>query len=246
MGMLAFAYPPRAATWSGLRVIPAVPRAADPGTGPRRAGERADGDLAERPATAAVPSLDELPDRAVVRPGERGDHGQREFLARAYTSPVTSGSCSATWSATGTVGAAWLLARVSRGRIRPPVGLARSPAPGPSRASASSCPCRSPPLAFHGSQLAEAKVGVLSAAMCASVLGWVVSGLPRSAETATAPRPARHRRDHHRPPAVPGRSSSTITCAARTRRGHARGSGDANAALRPGRTGGPRAAGRRR
>jgi protein-disulfide isomerase len=29
-------------------------------------------------------------------------------------------------------------------------------------------------LAFHGSQLAEAKVGVLSAALCASALGWVV------------------------------------------------------------------------
>ena len=29
-------------------------------------------------------------------------------------------------------------------------------------------------LAFHGSQLAEAKVGILSAAVCASALGWVV------------------------------------------------------------------------
>jgi len=36
-------------------------------------------------------SLDELPDRAVVRPGERWDHGQRSFLARACTSPVTLG-----------------------------------------------------------------------------------------------------------------------------------------------------------
>jgi protein-disulfide isomerase len=29
-------------------------------------------------------------------------------------------------------------------------------------------------LAFHGSQLAEAKVGIVSAAVCASALGWVV------------------------------------------------------------------------
>ena len=29
-------------------------------------------------------------------------------------------------------------------------------------------------LAFHGAQLAGAKVGILSAALCASVLGWAV------------------------------------------------------------------------
>ena len=43
-------------------------------------------------------------------------------------------------------------------------------------------------LAFHGSLLAEAKVGVLSAALCASVLGWAVFRL-----TALLPEPLRAR-----------------------------------------------------
>ena len=43
-------------------------------------------------------------------------------------------------------------------------------------------------LAFHGSLLAEAKVGVLSAALCASLLGWAVFRL-----TALLPEPLRAR-----------------------------------------------------
>ncbi len=48
------------------------------------------------------------------------------FLARAYTSPVTLGILLGyvAGKPVGTVGAAWLLSRVSRGRIRPPVGWA--------------------------------------------------------------------------------------------------------------------------
>ena len=48
------------------------------------------------------------------------------FLARAFTSPVTLGILLGyvVGKPVGTVGAAWLLTRVSRGRIRPPVGWA--------------------------------------------------------------------------------------------------------------------------
>ena len=48
------------------------------------------------------------------------------FLARAYTSPVTLGILLGyvAGKPAGTVGAAWLLTRVSRGAIRPPVGWA--------------------------------------------------------------------------------------------------------------------------
>ena len=98
------------------------------------------------------------------------------FLARAYTSPVTLGILLGyvVGKPAGTVGAAWLLARVSRGRIRPPVGWAAVTGAGAIAGIGFIVSLLIASLAFHGSQLAEAKVGVLSAAVCASVLGWVV------------------------------------------------------------------------
>ena len=47
------------------------------------------------------------------------------FLARAHTSPVTLGIMFGyvIGKPVGTVGAAWLLTRISRGAIRPPVGI---------------------------------------------------------------------------------------------------------------------------
>src|SRR6266568_7829768 len=97
------------------------------------------------------------------------------FLARAYTSPVTLGILLGyvVGKPAGTVGAAWLLTRLSRGAIRPPVGWAAGTVAGigfiVSLLIAS--------LAFSGNQLAEAKVGILSAALCASALSWAVSRL---------------------------------------------------------------------
>jgi len=71
-------------------------------------------------------------------------------------------------------------------------------------------------LAFHGMRLAEAKVGILSAALCASALGWAVfrltALLPKRLRLAGA---ARHRRG----PSLTWRCRSTrsaTTCAART------------------------------
>jgi Na+/H+ antiporter NhaA len=98
------------------------------------------------------------------------------FLARAYTSPVTLGILLGyvAGKPAGTVGAAWLLARVSRGRIRPPVGWAAVTGAGAIAGIGFTVSLLIASLAFHGSQLAEAKVGILSAAVCASALGWVV------------------------------------------------------------------------
>ena len=73
-----------------------------------------------------------------------------------------------------TVAAAWLLARFSRGRIRPPVGWAAVTGAGAIAGIGFIVSLLIASLAFHGSQLAEAKAGVLSAALCASVLGWAV------------------------------------------------------------------------
>jgi Na+/H+ antiporter NhaA len=98
------------------------------------------------------------------------------FLARAYTSPVTLGILLGyvAGKPAGTVGAAWLLARLSRGRIRPPVGWAAVTGAGAIAGIGFIVSLLIASLAFHGSQLAEAKVGILSAAVCASALGWAV------------------------------------------------------------------------
>jgi Na+/H+ antiporter NhaA len=98
------------------------------------------------------------------------------FLARAYTSPVTLGILVGyvVGKPAGTLGTAWLLARVSHGRIRPPVGWVAVAGAGAIAGIGFIVSLLIASLAFHGTQLAEAKVGVLSAALCASALTWVV------------------------------------------------------------------------
>ena len=98
------------------------------------------------------------------------------LLARAYTSPVTLGILLGyvAGKQAGTVGAAWLLARVSRGRIRPPVGWAAVAGAGAIAGIGFIVSLLIASLAFDGSQLAEAKVGIVSAAVCASALSWVI------------------------------------------------------------------------
>jgi Na+/H+ antiporter NhaA/protein-disulfide isomerase len=98
------------------------------------------------------------------------------FLARAFTSPVTLGVLLGyvLGKPAGTLGAAWLLSRVSGGRIRPPVGWAAVTGAGAIAGIGFIVSLLIASLAFHGTQLAEAKVGVLSAANCASLLGWAV------------------------------------------------------------------------
>jgi Na+/H+ antiporter NhaA len=98
------------------------------------------------------------------------------FLARAYTSPVTLGILVGyvVGKPVGTVGGAWLLTRLSRGRIRPPIGWAAVTGAGVVAGIGFIVSLLIASLAFHGTQLAEAKVGVLSAAACASLLGWLV------------------------------------------------------------------------
>ena len=98
------------------------------------------------------------------------------LLAHAYTSPVTLGILAGyvVGKPAGTVGAAWLLTRLSRGAIRPPVGWAAVTGAGAIAGIGFTVSLLIASLAFHGAQLAEAKVGILSAALCASALGWAV------------------------------------------------------------------------
>ena len=98
------------------------------------------------------------------------------FLAHAYTTPVTLGIMLGyvIGKPVGTVGAAWLLARISRGRVRPPVGWAAVTGAGTIAGIGLVVSLLIASLAFSGAELAEAKVGVLSAAVCASALTWLV------------------------------------------------------------------------
>jgi Na+/H+ antiporter NhaA len=98
------------------------------------------------------------------------------FLARAYTSPITLGILFGyvAGKPAGTAGAAWLLTRISRGRIRPPIGWAAVAGAGAMAGIGFTVSLLIASLAFHGAQLQEAKAGVLSAAFCASALTWGV------------------------------------------------------------------------
>jgi Na+/H+ antiporter NhaA len=98
------------------------------------------------------------------------------FLAHAYTSPVTLGVLLgyAVGKPVGTVASAWLLTWVSRGRITPPVGWAAVAGAGASAGVGFTVSLLIASLAFHGEQLAQAKLGVLSAAVCAAALTWGV------------------------------------------------------------------------
>jgi Na+/H+ antiporter NhaA len=98
------------------------------------------------------------------------------FLTRAFTSPVTLGILFGyvLGKPAGTVGVAWFLSKISRGRIRPPIGWAAVTAVGTIAGVGFIVSLLIASLAFHGVELAEAKVGILSAAICASALTWLV------------------------------------------------------------------------
>jgi protein-disulfide isomerase len=74
----------------------------------------------------------------------------------------------------GIVGSTWLATRVSRGRVRPPVGWGSVAGAGTIAGIGFTVSILIADLAFHGKDLAEAKVGVLSAALLAAVLTWLL------------------------------------------------------------------------
>ena len=98
------------------------------------------------------------------------------FLAQAFTSPVTLGILLGyvVGKPVGTVATAWLLSRFSRGRIQPPIGWAAVTGAGTIAGIGFTVSLLIASLAFHGTELAEAKVGVLSAAIVASAITWVI------------------------------------------------------------------------
>jgi Na+/H+ antiporter NhaA len=99
-----------------------------------------------------------------------------DFLSRAYSSPLVLGIVAAyvLGKPVGVTGTAWLVTKLSGGRLRPPVGWAATAGGGAIAGIGFTVSLLIAALAFHGVELREAKLGVLSAAICASALTWLV------------------------------------------------------------------------
>jgi Na+/H+ antiporter NhaA len=98
------------------------------------------------------------------------------FLARAYSSPITLGILFGyvAGKPVGITGASWLLARLSRGRLRPPVGWAAVTGVGTIAGIGFAVSILIATLAFTGAQLQEAKLGVLTTVIAAPLVTWLV------------------------------------------------------------------------
>jgi Na+/H+ antiporter NhaA len=105
-----------------------------------------------------------------------GVHLSAGFLSTAYTSPATLGIVCGyvLGKPIGIAGATWLAARLTGGRLRPPVGWASVAGAGTIAGIGFTVSILIADLAFHGVQLDEAKVGTLSAAVLAGGLTWLL------------------------------------------------------------------------
>jgi len=98
------------------------------------------------------------------------------FLKRAFTSPITLGILFGyvVGKPVGILGTSWLVARLSRGRLRPPVGWAAVAGGGTIAGIGFTVALLIGTLAFDGPQLEEAKLGILSAALGAALITWLL------------------------------------------------------------------------
>jgi Na+/H+ antiporter NhaA len=97
-------------------------------------------------------------------------------LGRAFTSPITLGVLIGyvVGKPLGILGTSWLLTQLSGGRLRPPVGWAAVAGGGTIAGVGFTIALLVATLAFDGSRLEEAKVGILSAALAAALITWLL------------------------------------------------------------------------
>ena len=111
------------------------------------------------------------------------------FLARAFSSPITLGILVGyvVGKPVGILGSSWLLTRLSGRRLRPPVGWAAVAGGGTIAGIGFTVALLVATLAFDGRELEEAKLGILSAALGAALLTWLLfratALLPRRTRT---------------------------------------------------------------
>jgi Na+/H+ antiporter NhaA len=109
------------------------------------------------------------------------------FLRTAFTSSITLGVLIGyvVGKPVGIAATAWLVTTFSRGRYRPPVGWGSVAGAGAVAGIGFTVALLIADLAFTGERLQEAKVGVLAAAILASLMGWltfrVIGWLPKPA-----------------------------------------------------------------
>jgi protein-disulfide isomerase len=98
------------------------------------------------------------------------------FLLHAYASPITLGILIGyvLGKPVGIAGTAWVVTKLTGGRLRPPVGWVAVAGAGAVAGIGFTISLLIADHAFHGVQLEEAKLGVLSAALVASAATWLV------------------------------------------------------------------------
>ena len=98
------------------------------------------------------------------------------LLADAFSSPITLGILFGyiLGKPVGVIGGTWLAARMSRGRLQPPVGWVAVAGGGTIAGIGFTVSLLIATLAFTGTDLADAKIGILSAAVGASALTWLL------------------------------------------------------------------------
>ena len=99
-----------------------------------------------------------------------------DFLGRAIESPITLGIMVGylVGKPVGVVGGSWAVTRATAGRLRPPVGWAALAGGGTIAATGFTVSLLIADLAFQGEQLAQAKAGILGAAVGAALMTWLV------------------------------------------------------------------------
>jgi Na+/H+ antiporter NhaA len=98
------------------------------------------------------------------------------MLARAFGSPITLGILVGyvVGKPVGIFSTTWLATRLSKGRLQPPVGWASVAGAGTIAGIGFTVSLLVASLAFHGQQLDDAKVGILSGALAAAAITWLV------------------------------------------------------------------------
>jgi Na+/H+ antiporter NhaA len=98
------------------------------------------------------------------------------FLRDGFTSSITLGILVGyvVGKPVGILGGTWLLTRMTRRRLRPPVGWAAVAGGGTIAGIGFTVSLLVATIAFDGTELGEAKLGILSAAVCASLVTWLL------------------------------------------------------------------------
>jgi Na+/H+ antiporter NhaA len=99
-----------------------------------------------------------------------------DFLTSAFGSAITLGILVGyvVGKPVGIFGTTWLVTRLTRGRLRPPIGWAAVAGGGTIAGIGFTVALLVATIAFDGQQLEEAKLGILSAGLAASVLTWLL------------------------------------------------------------------------